>query len=282
MTLRSITLLVGSVAALGLILYCVFPIMFPSKPNPSRLLLAKIRGGDYAHAGDKDAFRVVLPKIVDYFKEQLVEQTVLDVGCGLGGTADYFYTQGFYNIWGIDIDEGAIAYASSKYPFIDFSVFDATKVDQKFEKNFFSLLYLFNVFYALSDQEKAQALNSLAEVAKPGALLVIFECTSPKPEDPQEIKDLAGKPMRPIVLPLFHDQIKKSKWEIIEAIDLSDNYIKWYKDLLYKLDQQKNSFSNEFPVEIINRLTSTYTAILAKLEEKTWGGIVVYARRKAD
>ncbi|NBT85298.1 MAG: hypothetical protein EBT45_02185, partial [Alphaproteobacteria bacterium] len=103
-----------------------------------------------------------------------------------------------------------------------------------------------------------------------------------KPEDPQEIKDLAGKPMRPIVLPLFHDQIKKSKWEIIEAIDLSDNYIKWYKDLLYKLDQQKNSFSNEFPVEIINRLTSTYTAILAKLEEKTWGGIVVYARRKAD
>ncbi|MBY0461740.1 MAG: methyltransferase domain-containing protein [Alphaproteobacteria bacterium] len=256
--------------------------MFPSKPNPSRLLLAKIRGGDYAHAGDKDAFRVVLPKIVDYFKERLVEQTVLDVGCGLGGTADYLYTQGFYNIWGIDIDKGAIEYARSKYPFIDFSVWDATKVEQKFEKDFFSLLYMFNVFYALSDQEKMQALNSLAEVAKPGALLVIFECTSPKSEDPQEIKDLTGKPMRPIVLSLFHEQIKKSKWEIVEEIDLSDNYIKWYKDLLYKLDQQKNSFTNDFPVEIINHLIVTYTAILAKLEKKIWGGIVVYAKRKAD
>ncbi|MBY0280974.1 MAG: methyltransferase domain-containing protein [Alphaproteobacteria bacterium] len=256
--------------------------MFPSKPNPSRLLLAKIRGGDYAHAGDKDAFRVVLPKIVDYFKERLVEQTVLDVGCGLGGTADYLYTQGFYNIWGIDIDKGAIEYARSKYPFIDFSVWDATQVDQKFEKDFFSLLYLFNVFYALSDQQKMQTLNSLAAVAKPGALLVIFECTSPKAEDPQEIKDLTGKPMRPIVLPVFHDMIKKSKWEIIEKVDLSDQYIKWYKDLLYKLDQQKNSFTNEFPVEIINHLTTTYIAILEKLEKKTWGGIVVYAKRKPD
>lgn len=282
MTLRSIIVLLGSVAVTSLILYCGFPIMFPSKPNPSRLLLAKIRGGDYAHAGDKDAFRIVLPKIANYFKDQLVEQTVLDVGCGFGGTADYFYTQGFHNIWGIDIDKGAIDYASSKYPFIDFSICDATMADQKFEKDFFSLLYLFNVFYALSDQEKMQALNSLAEVAKPGALLVIFECTSPKPEDPQEVKDLAGKPMRPIVLPLFHEQIKKSKWEIIEETDLSSNFIKWYQELLYKLDQQKNSFTNDFPPEIIDNLTNTYITILTKLEKKIWGGIVVYARRKAD
>lgn len=282
MTVKSIALLLASVVFSSLALYWGYLNMLPSKPNSSRLLLAKIRGGDYAHAGDKDAFRVVLPKIVDYFKKQLVDQTVLDVGCGFGGTADYLYTQGFYNIWGIDIDKGAIDYAASKYPFVNFSVCDAKEADQKFEKNFFSLVYLFNVFCALSDQEKIQALNSLAEVAKPGSLLVIFDYTYLKPEGPDKLKDLAGKPMYPIVLSLLRDQITQTKWKIIEETDLTANFIKWYQGLLHKLDQQKHSFVNDFSAETIDNLNKTYTTILAKLEAKVWGGVVVYARRKAD
>lgn len=282
MTLRSIILLITSAVFLSFVLYCGGFSMFQSKPNPSRLLLAKIRGGDYAHAGDKDAFRVVLPKIVDYFKRQLVDQTVLDVGCGFGGTADYLYTQGFYNIWGIDIDKGAIDYAISKYPFINFSVHDAKEVDQKFEKKFFSLLYLFNVFCSLSDAEKVQTLNALAQTAKPGALLVIFDYSHLKPNEPHGLKDLLGKPIYPIVPSTLHEQIKQSKWEIIEETDLTPNFLKWYQDLLHKLDQQKNSFTNDFPVEVINNLSKTYTEILSKIESKILGGIVVYARRKAD
>ncbi|MBY0461741.1 MAG: methyltransferase domain-containing protein [Alphaproteobacteria bacterium] len=282
MTLKSKVFLLSSATLLAFIFYWNFFKADQPKLNPSYLLATKIREGDYVHAGDKDAFRFVLPKIVDYFKEQLVEQTVLDVGCGLGGTANYFYVQGFYNIWGIDIDKAGIDYASSKYPFINFSVCDVKDIANKFEKNSFSLIYSFNVFYILSDQEKAQALNALAEVAKPGALLVIFDCTHLNPDEPHGLKDFFGNSMYPIVLSLFHEQINKTKWEIIEEIDLTANFITWSQKLLHKADQQKSFFTSDFSAETISNLSKTYIDILTKLQQKTLGGIVIYAKRKVD
>ena len=82
--------------------------------NQARLILSQLRGGDFTHAGDKEAIDMVVTKLKQEHPEVL-KGNCLDVGCGFGGTADYLVKQGFKHVWGIDIDKSTIAYAKSKY-----------------------------------------------------------------------------------------------------------------------------------------------------------------------
>jgi hypothetical protein len=58
-------------------------------------LLAFIRGSDYAHAGEEEAIDLALRPV-----PRRPDQLLLDVGCGLGGTAKYVEDlTGAYNRW---------------------------------------------------------------------------------------------------------------------------------------------------------------------------------------
>ena len=69
-------------------------------------ILALIRDGDYAHAGEDEAiersFRSI-PKDPGNW--------MLDVGCGRGGSADYLRRNGWGHVEGIDRDAESIEYA---------------------------------------------------------------------------------------------------------------------------------------------------------------------------
>ena len=61
-------------------------------------MLAMMRKGDYAHAGEEEAIDLVMNKIP---KDNT--RLILDVGCGLGGTAKYIQDHGWGKVTGIDI-----------------------------------------------------------------------------------------------------------------------------------------------------------------------------------
>ena len=254
-------------------------LLLPSKVdqpvlNQTRLILAELRGGDFAHAGDKEAIDIVLAKLKQDFPKVL-EGNCLDVGCGSGGTADYFVKHGFKNVWGIDVDKAVIDYAKSKYKGVEFLNADALSLSLKFNRDFFSFLCLFNVLYAIEDKDSV--LWQLAHVASPGAILMIFDFSSPEGADP--LLDLAGKSMRPIDTKTIKQQLHEAGWEVLEIRDLSGNFIVWYEQLLKKLAEKQEELRGHFLEKDIAKFSATYVHILHQLRKKTLGGVLIYAKR---
>ena len=91
-------------------LYEVFP--YPSRSHCSKRELEKY-------------LRWVLPafgeKSLDFFEGK----TILDVGCGQGGTANFVQENGWGRVVGFDIEEESIAYAKERYKAVQFWVGDA-------------------------------------------------------------------------------------------------------------------------------------------------------------
>lgn len=240
----------------------------------ARLILSELRGGDFTHAGDKEAVDMVIAKIHQDFPE-IQNEKCLDVGCGFGGTADYLVKNGFKYVWGVDIDPAVIDYAKTKYKGIEFLNSDAASLSLKFEKDFFSFVYLFNVLYAIED--KVLALKQLAKVSKPGAILMIFDYSITDHNEP--ILDLVGKPMRPIDTKKIKRQLYESGWEVLEIRDLRETFIMWYEQLLQKLEAKKQEVKEQFLEKDIAKFSATYLHILHQLRNKSLGGVLIYAKR---
>jgi SAM-dependent methyltransferase len=246
--------------------------MAAAQINTSRLMLSQLRGGDYAHPGDEEAIDLVLAKVLS-IDPNMAEKKTLDVGCGFGGTAQYFKNKGFKHVEGIDIDAAAIAYAQQKYPDISFTVADASH----FDKGEFSLIYLFNVAYAIKD--KVALLRSLASISKSDGILVLFDYAQ-ETESASEIKDLANKPMYPISFSRIEQSLAETGWEVIETVNMTQQYFDWYAAFNHKLEANVNSLEENFSQEDIAKVRKTFAHILHQLKNKELSGILIIAKKK--
>ena len=79
--------------------------------SQSKQILSFLRDGNYAHPGEIEAIQLTMQSIA-----KNPQQLLLDVGCGLGGTAHYLQTYGFGKVTGLDIDHGLITAAKRHYP----------------------------------------------------------------------------------------------------------------------------------------------------------------------
>ncbi len=240
--------------------------------NQARLLLSHVRGGDYAHAGDREAIDLVIEKTLELSLAMslgILDGPTLDLGSGFGGTADYLVRQNFQGVFGVDIDGAAVDYAQKKYPHIPFTAIDAMQVSSIFDAEFFSFISLFNVIYAIED--KKALLHELFKVAKPGAILALFDYTT---EVGVQLTDLAGKPMYPIILDQMMVDLVATGWEIVEVVDLTTRFLTWYGDSLRKIEG-----ISSFSEADISKVKSVFTMIYDRLGSSEFGGTVIYAKR---
>lgn len=244
-------------------------------PNAKRLLLSTLRDGDYAHAGDKEAIDLVLKTILS-INPNIKNGKILDVGCGFGGTLEYLKIQGFKALYGIDINQDSIDYARGKYAEINFTQMDALEADNLQGK--LDLILLFNSIYAISD--KARLLQVLNKIANPNAILVIFDYSVKDNKKALDIKDFAGKPMYPIELTSFSQELTEANWNILQTNDLSTQFIIWYEQFLDKLQGQKKNLESKFLKTDIEQVENSFSYFLSELKTDKMGGIVIYARKK--
>ncbi|TAK81873.1 MAG: class I SAM-dependent methyltransferase [Aquabacterium sp.] len=248
-----------------------------AKLNTSRLLLSKLREGDYAHAGDEEAIDIVL-RDVFAFVPSLKEEAVLDVGSGFGGTASYLTRMGFTNVQGFDLDEAAVDYAKEKYRHITFKVADALKINQSYAPQSFSFLSLLNVIYAIQDKECL--LKNLATLSKPGGILALFDYAQTKESLTYSVKDLAGNPMYPVHMSTIEQDFKTAGWKLLRTTDMTSHFIRWYRTFLDKLSDQVSILQQEFASQDIQKVQATFAFLLDQFEKGYLGGVIIYAQKK--
>jgi SAM-dependent methyltransferase len=100
------------------------------------------------------------------------DKEVLDCGCGTGYSLAFISsaTPKAHYV-GIDVDDGAIAHARTKYPWLDFHVMDGMALS--LESSSFDFVLSFEVLEHLNEDEQRRYISEMHRVLKTGGTLVL-------------------------------------------------------------------------------------------------------------
>jgi SAM-dependent methyltransferase len=229
-------------------------------------ILALIRDGDYAHAGEQEAIERSFRSIP---KDR--ERWMLDVGCGRGGSADYLRRNGWGHLEGIDRDAESIEYARATYPEVRFHVCDVLDVPRTVARSF-DVIYMLNAFYAFDRQR--DALAGLRKVAKPSAQLVIFDYTV------GEKSGGAPNPMMPHAMRLSEipAMLRDAGWQPGTIEDLSAEYVRWYAEFVRRIQLKRAEIEKIGGADWYNFVSSMYSGLHGAIASGVIGGALVHAR----
>jgi ubiquinone/menaquinone biosynthesis C-methylase UbiE len=230
--------------------------------------LSFLREGNYAHAGEEEAIVMALRN----FPKNAAQQ-ILDVGCGLGGTAKFVQDQGWGKVVGVDIEAESIEYANKHYPEAEFHQSDVVNVSEVIKDKRFDLIYLFNVFYAFPDHLKA--LQALRRVAKDQAQLIIFDYIDFSDNKCSFIKEAELNPLHP---ENTRKLLEASGWGCsFKLEDITVDYIRWYTNLVEKLHKKKEEAIRRFGQNYYDHADDRYTSFIKNFIAGNIGGAIVYA-----
>jgi SAM-dependent methyltransferase len=242
-------------------------------PDGKRLLAA-VREGDFAHAGEEVAVRMAwerLPKRPD--------QSCLDAGCGRGGTAALVQSERWGRVIGLDIDAETIFFAQSAYPNVKFVAADVTRAGKLFPAQL-DIIYAFNAFYAFPDQQGA--LRALRLAARPDAILCLFDYVDPGGFDQTRF---ARKPetllWRPLSMKSLRSELDHTGWSLREWIDISEHYDTWYGELVNRFAVRRRWLGERFDSKLVAYAEDFYRSLLDAIKAGGLGGAIVYAQAKS-
>lgn len=238
-------------------------------PDGKRLL-ARVRGADFAHAGEEESIRLVWEKL-----PKDARQRCLDAGCGRGGTAAAVQSFGWGDVTGVDIDEASIREARTRYPLVNFHAMDIVQTGPVFPQAF-DLIYALNSFYAFPDQPLA--LRSLRKAIRPGGTLAIFDYVD---RGGFRQSELFQKPETKLWQPLIPGEIsallKGAGWELTEYREINADYQRWYAELVAHFAHLRTELLQEFPTDLVEYAAHFYDLMLKAVEDGQLGGAIVYA-----
>lgn len=241
--------------------------------DQTKQLLSYLRQGDFAHPGEIEAIQLAMKPIAKNKSQRL-----LDVGCGLGGTAHYLHEQGWGEIVGIDIDSELIDYAKTHYSQVSFIHADILQREDSLPGPF-DVIYCFTSFFCFGSQENA--LRQFSSLAKKNCDLIIFDYSRPDASStlsPFPWSKTASR-FHPIYLPELKEQLLKTGWHFKTSLDLSNKFEHWYTELLHQFDKKRDSIILQFNETLFNKMYEGYQQLLTAIKEKKLGGIIVYANR---
>ncbi len=242
--------------------------------NQSKQLLAFLRHGDFAHPGEVEAIKLAMNPIA---KQPM--QHILDVGCGLGGTAHYLQQAEFGKVVGLDIDNDLITYAKKRYADLSFIHGDVLQV-KSLVNQLFEVIYCFSSFFSFSSQQ--DALHALASVASTHAELVIFDYSRFSYEliDSPFHWSKTATQFNAIYVPELTDVLLNAGWQFKRSVDITYQFEQWYETLLQQFESRQTEVEKQFEPSLVNKMYEGYRQLLLAIKAKKIGGVVVYAIRQ--
>ena len=242
--------------------------------NQSKQLLACLRHGDFAHPGEIDAIDLGMQSIAKH-----PNQNLLDVGCGLGGTAHYLHGQGFGHVVGIDLDEDLIRYAKKRYAKLSFVHGDVCDLTSLVNKPF-QVLCCFSSFFSFPLQQ--DALHAMAFVAEKGAELVIFDYSKNSHGwvDSPFYWSKTATHFNPIYVPQLKEMFSKSGWHFKSSMDVTLQFEQWYETLLQQFESRHSELIKQFDPSLFDKMYDGYRQLLLMIKAGTVGGVIVQATRE--
>jgi SAM-dependent methyltransferase len=230
-------------------------------------ILALIREGDYAHAGEEEAIERAFGSI-----PRSADRWLLDVGCGRGGSADYLRRHGWGQVEGIDRDSDSLEYARATYPAVGFHVCDVLDVPRVVARDF-DIIYMFNAFYAFAEQR--DALAALRRAARPDAQLLIFDYTvGENAKDTVATLDLIPHAIR---LSEIGATLGEAGWKPGAVEDLNAEYERWYATFVERIRLKQGEIENIGGAEWYQFVLSMYSGLHGVIADGGLGGAIVHA-----
>jgi SAM-dependent methyltransferase len=233
-------------------------------------VLSLVRDGDYAHAGEEEAVELAMRPM-----EKRADQIIVDAGCGRGGTASYLQAKGFGKVVGFDIEPASIAAARTRYPEVEFHVCDVCDADRTIGVKA-DIICMFNAYYCFPDQ--ARALRALRNVSASGAQMVIFDHVNRGSYDPDALMD-AGRPFLPDppLLSRMPHVLESAGWRVDAVEEVHDSYIKWYSDLVSKIESKRSEILALAGAAGYDHVLSLYRGLLTAAMQGSLGAAFIRA-----
>jgi len=170
------------------------------------------------------------------------------------------------------------------YPSINFQICNAENLAAIFQQQF-DLIYFFNVLYAIPNRELV--LENLYKIAKENSNLVVFDyinlsedkCYNDGNNELNVEYFINPAHSRLINLKNFIALAEKTGWKVTEIKNIDQEYIRWYMELLEKIETNRSKILELFGQEALETVEKVYRNIYNSLVEKKVGGAIIYAKK---
>lgn len=245
---------------------------FTMNSHLGKRLLALVRDGDYAHAGEEEAIDITMAPVA-----RDPERRLLDAGCGRGGTAAYLQAKGWGRVTGIDVEARSIEEARAAYPGVAFEALDVERAGDRFAGEF-DAVTMFNVLYALTDHHLA--LTALASACRPGGLLTVFDYADPGDYADYRIVEGDGAFLpNPVRLSDIEPLCAAAGWRVTAVDRIDADYVRWYQRLVSRIDDSRGQMEALAGSEGFARVRGLYARLHDVLRQGHLAGAVIRAER---
>lgn len=237
-------------------------------------VLAALRNGDFAHPGEIEAIEMAFRSIA-----KKPQQWLLDVGCGLGGTAHHLQQHGWGQVVGLDLDASLIEYAKQHYTDVNFFHCDVLRAQSLIQRKF-DVIYCFSSFFCFPKQQ--ETLAHLAHMAASQCDLVIFDYSRSEQkavESPFPWSETARR-FYPIHVSELKEMLSSSGWNFQHSVDISAQFAQWYTELIHQFEQKQGELLKKFDPQLLQALHTGYTQLLNDIKENRVGGVLIYATKQ--
>ncbi|MBI3776087.1 MAG: class I SAM-dependent methyltransferase [Gammaproteobacteria bacterium] len=143
-------------------------------------------------------YRMMLEALDTALAARAAPRTILDIGCSTG-TFTAMLARHFgpaARIWGVDVSEQGIARARIRYPSLAFECLSIDQVAARF-RSAMDVVVLLEVLYYVPAQERSIVLQRVAEMLRPGGLLLVSSMAGRQPYlSAEELTGLVGARFR--------------------------------------------------------------------------------------